>query len=395
MKKYDSNTVNFFFRLLRAGLWGSVEEIDWTGTDAGGNRPDAGNIDWRCLYRLAMEQTVAGYTAVGLERFASAKGATAGDTAAITAVPEKVMLAFNKVKISTGLRNFRMNDFIVKLFHMLNDAGIEPLLLKGQGVARNYLHPELRQPGDIDLLLHGEDYEKAKMLLVPKADKLEEEGQENLHLGIHFGDIEVELHGTINAGFGKKNNVFLSGMQSEMFGQKDFSSWVYEGTDIKLPSANFDAVFIFTHFLHHFYYGGLGLRQICDWTMHLHKNSRLIDVERLEPDIKALGLLREWQTFGCFAVKYLGLTASDMPMYSGRYYESCDKIMDFLFAAGNFGHHRGRADYSNKPYLVRKAKSLFLKGGDMLELFSLFPGNTIKFFFVFLGTGFSTVAKGK
>lgn len=423
MSKYDSNTVRAFFELLRAGLWGR-----------GGIQID-GPVDWKMLYKLAMEQTVAGYVAAGLELYIAEteksaaaavrmtqqdtdkSGSTApasksenkykdnaamaamnkitSDKAVRIAVPDSVRKAFNAVKLATGMTNFRMNDFLAKLTKELNEAGIEQLLLKGQGVAQNYLHPEIRQAGDIDLLLQGGDYDKARALLEPKADKLEKEGIENKHLGMHFGNIEVELHGTINSGFGKKINAYLAGKQNRLFAEKKFRYWRYNDVYIALPSADFDALFIFTHFLQHFYHGGLGLRQICDWAMHLHKNNKDIDRSQLQSDIQALGLIREWQTFGCFAIKYLGLPEDEMPMFNNKYYRNSDKIRDFLFASGNFGRSKGRKDYSHNPYLVRKLKSLYFKGGDILGFFLIFPKNTIRFFFTFLHAGLKVAAKGE
>lgn len=233
------------------------------------------------------------------------------------------------------------------------------------------------------------------MLLIPKADNLEIEASSSKHLGMHFGNIEVELHGTVHGNFGSKFNTYLDKKQDELFIKKNFRHWCYNGVEISMPSADFDALFIFIHFLKHFYFGGLGLRQICDWTMFLHKNLQHIDRAELENDIKKLGVLREWQTFGCFAVKYLGLPEEEMPMYNSKYTKNSDRIRDFLIASGNFGNSRGYRDYSKDCYIVRKVKSLFIKGGYIINFLPVFHGNAIRFFFTFLSTGFSSAAKGE
>lgn len=419
MNKYAANTIYMFFSLLRAGLWDKEDEI-WgqiynapaskgkePGFDARGLRDYCSKLDWLSVYNLAMEQTVAGYVGAGLDRFvafcrqesmavegnAFKSGAEESDV--FIFVPEKVREAFNNIKFSTGIRNFKMNSFLASLIKEMNHSGINPLLLKGQGVAQNYTYPEIRQAGDIDLLLHGDDYKKAVALLEPKAGKLEKEAKENLHYGMHFGDIEVELHGTVNSNFGKGFNSYLAVMKASMFEKKDFRYWRCEEVDIPLPSANFDAVFIFTHFLNHFYFGGLGLRQICDWAMYLHKNNSDIDKVQLLKDIKALGLMREWQSFGCFVVKYLGFPEEEMPFHNRRFYRNSDKIRDFLFESGNFGRSFKRKDYSHKPYIIRKTMSLFIKGRDIINKFSIFPRNTVRFFFSFLRIGLSAAAKGE
>ncbi len=411
MKKNNDNTVRLFFKLLRFGLWGSSEDVSEAERKSESIVPEGGEIkalnltedlDWKQLYRLACEQTVAGYVAVGLEQYVAKMKNNQSDrtdnekiNVSRPTVPENVIQAFKKIKFSIGLSNYRMNDFLANIIKELEEAGIEPLLLKGQGVAQNYLSPEVRQAGDIDLLLHGEDYEKAKMLLIPKADNLEIEGSRSKHFGMHFGNIEVELHGTVHGNFGDKFNTYLDKKQYELFIKKNFRHWCYNGIEISMPSADFDALFIFIHFLKHFYFGGLGLRQICDWTMFLHKNVQHIDSAKLENDIKKLGVLREWQTFGCFAVKYLGLPEEEMPMYNSKYIKNSDKIRDFLIASGNFGRSRGYRDYYKDCYIIRKAKSLFIKGGYIIKFLPVFPGNTIRFFFTFLSTGFSSAANGE
>ena len=410
MKKNNDNTVRVFFKLLRSGLWGSSEDVSAAERKSESIFPEGEikslnlteDLDWKQLYRLACEQTVAGYVAVGLEQYVAKMKNNQSDrtdnekiNASRHTVPENVIQAFKKIKFSIGLSNYRMNDFLANIIKELEEVGIEPLLLKGQGVAQNYLSPEVRQAGDIDLLLYREDYEKAKMLLIPKADNLEIETSSRKHLGMHFGNIEVELHGTVYGNFGSKFNTYLDKKQEELFIKKNFRHWCYNGVEISMPSADFDALFIFTHFLNHFYFGGLGLRQICDWIMFLHKSVQHINRNKLETDIKKLGLLREWQTFGCFAVKYLGLPEEEMPMYNNKYTKKADKIRDFLIASGNFGKSRGYRDYSKDCYITRKAKSLFIKGGYIINFLPVFPGNTIRFFFIFLSTGFSYAAKGK
>lgn len=91
--------------------------------------------------------------------------------------------------------------------------------------------------------------------------------------------MDVELHGTARASFGKTVNDVIDSMQEELFREKDFRFWECLGTNVSLPSVKFDSVFIFTHFIQHFYHSGLGLRQICDWTMHLHRFATEMDKE--------------------------------------------------------------------------------------------------------------------
>ena len=112
--------------------------------------------------------------------------------------------------------------------------------------------------------------------------------------------------------------------------------------------------FIFTHFLKHFYKGGLGLRQICDWCRLLASppnplsNGRgggadaQMDVEKLEGRLRRAGLMSEWKAFGTFAVECLGMPSEAMPFYSlqAKWKRKAKRILTFVMMSGNFGHNR-------------------------------------------------------
>ena len=77
---------------------------------------------------------------------------------------------------------------------------------------------------------------------------------------------------------------------------------------------NNDILLIFTHFLKHFYKGGIGLRQICDWCRLLWTYRDSIDVALLEQRLRKMGLMSEWKAFAALAVEYLGMPA-ESPIY--------------------------------------------------------------------------------
>ena len=80
---------------------------------------------------------------------------------------------------------------------------------------------------------------------------------------------------------------------------------------------NEDALVVFTHFIKHFYKGGLGARQICDWCRLLWTYKETIDLGLLEIRLKTMGLMTEWKAFAAYAVDYLGMPSEAMPLYDG------------------------------------------------------------------------------
>ena len=57
-----------------------------------------------------------------------------------------------------------------------------------------------------------------------------------------------------------------------------------------MPGPDNDVVIVFTHFLHHFFIGGVGLRQICDWCRLLWTYRESLDRGLLESRIRKMGL---------------------------------------------------------------------------------------------------------
>ena len=86
--------------------------------------------------------------------------------------------------------------------------------------------------------------------------------------------------------------------------------WKNDGADVPLPSPDNDVIIVFTHFLQHFFVGGVGLRQICDWCRLLWTYRSEIDAAKLEGRLREMGIVSEWKAFGAFAVEYLGLPLS-------------------------------------------------------------------------------------
>ena len=138
-----------FLALVRAGLWEEVND----------NENLFIGLDWGEVLKLAEEQSVVGLVAAGFERL----------TAYSLPLTEKLTL-LGKCQLIEQ-RNAAMNSFAAELMQKLHEAGINAVLVKGQGIAQCYAKPQWRSSGDVDLLLDEENYKKAKQLLMPLASE--------------------------------------------------------------------------------------------------------------------------------------------------------------------------------------------------------------------------------
>ena len=363
---------SLFFALLRSGLWGTAPVL-----------PDAAVSaeDWKKVYRLGIEQTVIGLITEG------AAACPAGF------VPKAVSLKLMSSLVSTEKLNAVIDSNVVRFVTVLEENGVQPVLVKGQAVAQTYIHPSGRMPGDIDLIISPAQYEAAKSVITPIADSTGIEGGDKLHFGAMFGEVELELHGTVRTSLGRRINDVIDSAQAELHKEGGCRFWDCHGTQVRIPSIDFDALFIFTHLLQHFYCGGLGLRQLCDWARVLHTHCGSIDLALLESRLRKMGLLDEWKAFVLFLVRYLGLPEEEAPFCDARFSGKADKIWAYIERVGNFGKKRCRRDRSKDPYVIRKIGSLMLNSRDFIHHLSIFPLDSVKFFWQYFITGTQAVAR--
>ena len=370
----NDNTIEAFFALIRGGLW--EQEVSLSGF---------GEIDYDRILRLADEQAVVGLVAAGLEHVADAK------------IPKEVVLQLVGQALQLEQQNKAMNCFISKLVNRMRENGIYALLLKGQGIAQCYERPLWRSCGDVDFFLSDDNYNNSKQLLLPLSSSVETEGKRNKHLGMTIDSWVVELHGSLRCGLSRSIDRELDDIFRNTFYYGAVRSWLNGKTQVFLLDFYNDAIYVFTHFLSHFYKGGVGLRQICDWCRLIWKYKTSLNLELLEKRIRKMKLMSEWKAFGAFLVEYLGMPSDAMPFYDNapKWKSKALRIQEFLLKSGNFGHNRNMDYYSKYPYIIRKAKSLIRRVVDIVQHASLFPMDSLRFFPNIVFNGIKAAIRGE
>lgn len=349
-----TNNQQAFFVLVRVGLW---EKKSWLSSLEG--------VDWKEVYQLASEQSMLGQVLAGLENCNEKP-------------PQELLLEWIGEVQMLEQQNKAMNEFIVELFEKLSKAGINALLVKGQGVAQYYERPLWRCCGDIDLLMDSENYKRAKDLLIPLADHIESEDKRKKHQGLYIGESLIELHGAMPFELSKKVDKVVDEVIDKANTDNTNGLDDLEGVDI--PKANEHVVLVFTHFLHHFFIEGVGLRQICDWCRMLWCHRSELDLRLLESRIKRMGLLSEWKSFAALAVDYLGMPENAMPFYDSRFKGRGSRIMDFVMETGNFGHNKDLSYRTKYSGLTYKIVALGRRYIDFCRFVWIFPLDSPKFF---------------
>lgn len=363
-----------FFSLLRGGLWGDEVVLTWSGS-----------LNFPYIYQLAQEQSVVGLVAAGIERVVDNK------------FPKEDVLQIVGQTLQLEQNNTAMNYFIGCLFDDLRKRGIKTLLVKGQGIAQCYNKPLWRASGDVDLFMEEGDYFKAKSYLSSIAQSVGEENPASLHLAIQINPWTVELHGTLRSGLGKRIDRVIDEVQEDTFKDARVRVWKNGNSEVLLPEPNNDVVFVFTHILGHFFMGGIGLRQVCDWCRLLWTYKKEIDVRLLETRLMKMGIMSEWKSFAALAVNTLGMPDEAMPLYSPskKWVRKSNRILTLILEFGNFGHNRDNSYYQRYPFIVYKTISLLKNTWDSIRHFMIFPKDANRVWFIRLREGIKEVVKKK
>lgn len=365
------NNILAFFELVRAGLWAKEARLS-----------QFNNINYANILQLAEEQSVVGLVTAGLEHID-----VRGQKEDVRCRPSQdMMLQFVGETLQIEQQNKDMNAYLARLIERLRKEDVYAVLVKGQGTAQCYEKPLWRSSGDIDLLLSDTNYEKAKQTLMPLAVSVDKEYTSFKHLGMTMeGGFVVELHGTMHSRLSKRVDNVVDIAQRDIFFGGNVRSWQNGSTTVFLPAPNHDVIFVFTHILHHYYIEGIGLRQISDWCRLLYTYKESLNHGLLESRIKKAGLMSEWKAFAALAVNWLGMPAESMPLYSPekKWSRKAERIVEFVLECGNFGHNRQAA--------AGKISSAWYKMQDFARHSCVFPRDSVKFFFHFLGDGIKLV----
>lgn len=364
----EDNSIKTFFALLRAGLWSD------------GN-PDIridGTPDWDYIYRLAQEQSVQGLVLQGVDSF---RFPVSGFK-----IPQALLLQWIGEVQVIEQRNKEMNAFIADLIEKLRQNDIYALLVKGQGVAQCYKKPYWRCSGDVDLLLSNINYLKAISALKPIASEVANEDATTKHQAMVINGFDVELHGKMPFTLSMRVEAGIDEVLDDLFCRGNVRLWDCNGTQVFLPSPDNDVMLVFTHFLHHFFIEGVGLRQICDWCRLLYTYKDSLNIKLLESRIRKMGLMSEWRAFYNLASRYLGMPdyGSGLMVRDSRFDKKADRIMELVLESGNFGHNKDLSYRVKYKGITYKLISLWRRSCDFWGFAAIFPKDAPSFFFRYI-----------
>lgn len=305
------------------------------------------DIDWDGLFRFGTSQCIRGVLFCGIKKLnASNPHPTTGQLGR--------WLTFQSAIKKANVQVYRDADFITRV--LKKETGFDSVVMKGQANALLYPDPYIREPGDIDLWTTASTRQVIRWARShdPKAI-----------IGYHHIDVKglrtpVEVHYVPSF----MGNLFYEWRLRQYFNKeknKQFGNMAVlpDGLgEIGTLCPDFDCIFQLSHMMHHFFFEGLGFRQVVDF-YYLLRSMPTIDKD-IMVKVKHLNMRKFTAAMMFIMHDILGLEQEKLLCEPNP--QTGKMLLEEMLKAGNFGFHDERYDFSNLPlwrqYLLETYRNL-------------------------------------
>ena len=171
------------------------------------------------------------------------------------------------------------------------------------------------------------------------------------HIELEVNGVAVELHSTPAI---MNNPVYNHRLQKWLKRNADLQcsnivSLPDNAGDVEVPTSYFNCVYQLFHLYHHYFYEGVGLRQIVDYYYVVSMfNVDCVMFNSLQRELKYLGL---WKFAGAVMyVLYVVLGLPEERMIRPMDVKRGRVFLDEILSGGNFGHYDTRMSFGNGAF---------------------------------------------
>ena len=310
---------DIFFAILRSIVWGTSADVP-------------SNVDWNALLNLAARQKCLHAFSLWIK------------TQHITTPYDKHLQS--GVYVLLG-RHARLNQLAIEVLDILSHNQIPATLIKGVSIAGLYPDPDMRDFGDVDIYVGEDNYHRAAEIVT--AAYPEAYWHSDIRGGIHYilvldenQDRVVELHRVTMEFHDKKADALYQAFTHKYLTQP--ASMSLGDAVVSVPTAAYNALYVFMHAWHHFESTGVGFRQLADWALCLHEAYQQLNSEEwqnlcveIDAILTALHMKTVWQTFGHVLIDELHLPSQEFPLFTERYRNRAKRLLRQLLRDGHCG----------------------------------------------------------
>jgi len=351
----EIKATQILFDLLKAGLWGGEPQLLEFF-------PLSEN-EWTSVYKYAVAHTVEGVVFDGILQLPKD-----------FFPPRGLFMKWFVRREKIEQQNLAMNVEIADQVGFLQEAGLSPLLIKGQGVASCYRHPLSRVSGDIDWVFLGKkQFENGISFFRSQGRNVVKDT--SISALLKWKNCEVDLHGRLFDLYNPFRSKFLEKLMARECSQR--RQILINKKTVLLPSILEQMLISNTHIFRHLLSFGIGLRHICDSAMLYSYYHSAYDRQELSQIYDHLGIGRWMASMHVILFKYFGLPPAFLPEAINENAD-VDWVMEDILSVGNFGFYRTQ-DNRRKTKICTQQQKLSLGVRRLLNYLPLAPMESICF----------------
>lgn len=255
---------------------------------------------------------------------------------------------------------------IAELAGFYNRHGFKMMVLKGYACSLDWLKPNHRPCGDIDIWLFGKQREADSLLV--KEKNVEIDSSHHHHTVFIWRDFSVENHYDFISVYHHMSHARLEKLFKELgdeynikesnnnnSGGMGIQSVNVCGEKVYLPSPDLHALFLLKHTMLHFVSGEINLRQIVDWGFFVEKHGNDVDWKWLLDVLEEYGMTPAFNIFNAICVEDLGFDASFFPQIQFSPIVKERALNEILYAESTNNGPKGF--FSHLKYRYRRWKA--------------------------------------
>lgn len=345
----EAHVEQAFFSLLQAGIWDRL---------AGRSCFPLAPGQWKAVYELSRKQTVEALVFDGIQKLDSRQQPG-----------QQILLPWLVRVEKIAQRNRKMDAILVEQARFFSEIRLEPVLLKGQGLAHCYPNPERRLCGDIDWYFNSrEAYQRANDSIGVRGMQVHHTpGFSSIYL---WKGCEVEHHRRLIDLSNPFTQGFLRKIERAQYSK--LQELRLGGVRIGLLSPVMQCLQVSAHILKHMLSYGVGIRQLCDLARLYYTHQEAIDGAMLQGLYRRVGIDRWVDLLHDALQRFLALPSSALPYPPAKGVDSTWMMQDIL-RGGNFGFFEEHPQGSKAPRSKRRVLS------NIKKYYRLVPAEAISF----------------
>lgn len=180
---------------------------------------------------------------------------------------------------------------------------IPMMLLKGYGLSLHYPQPHHRPCGDMDIWLYGHQQQADDLLRQHHNVAIDED--KHHHTVFHIGGVMVENHYDFLNIHSHRSNRKVE-IRLKQLACESHRPLMLEGVEVRLPSVEFNALFVLRHAAAHFAAAEINVRHVLDWALFVRACAAEIDWPKVRAAAREVGMEQFLNSVNAMSIDLLG-----------------------------------------------------------------------------------------